>query len=256
MESTYGDRIHSSVSPSDELADIIIDTVHSKGNLLIPSFAVGRAQELMQLINELKKANRIPNIPVYMDSPMGADATRIFMHQSGWHKLTPDQCLAIQEDVNIIRKFADTLNVIKKKESKIIIAASGMLTGGRVLFYLEKYLEDARNTILLTGYQSEGTRGRALLEGVHELRMHGSYVHVKARIRSLSSMSAHADQKEMMDWMSTISPAPEKVFLVHGENNSREAFRVKIQSEFKWYVETPQSMEEFKLFDVEAKEMS
>ena len=248
MESTYGDRIHSSIQSADELTEMILDTLRDKGNLLIPSFAVGRAQELMHMINELKKANRIPDVPVYLDSPMGADATRIFINHPKWHKLSPEQCESIQQHVTIIRKFEDTVKVIHRKESKIVIAASGMLTGGRVLFYLEKYLKDKKNTILLTGYQSEGTRGRALQDGVHEIRMHGVYVRVVAKIRSLSSMSAHADQREMLDWMTPLEKAPERVFLVHGERSAREAFRVKIQSELNWSVDTPEMLEKIELF--------
>jgi metallo-beta-lactamase family protein len=250
MESTYGDRVHSTSLPSDELAEIILDTFRGHGNLLIPSFAVGRAQELMHLINELKKLNRIPDIPVYLDSPMGADATQIFVQHPKWHKLTPEACESLHESITIIRKFEDTIQVMRRKESKIVIAASGMLTGGRVLFYLENYLKDKRNTILFTGYQSEGTRGRALMEGAREIRMHGAYVKVAAKVCSLSSMSAHADQKEMMDWMGNMKKAPSKVFLVHGENSAREAFRVKIQEEFGWTVETPLDPDEVGLFEV------
>jgi metallo-beta-lactamase family protein len=250
MESTYGDRLHPATPAIDELANVIVDTVQQKGNLLIPSFAVGRAQELMHMINELKKANRIPNIPVFMDSPMGANATNIFRAHPSWHKLTPEQCNAIFQDITIINKFQDTLKVIEDKKIKIVIAASGMVTGGRVLTYLEHYLEKEKNTILFVGFQAEGTRGRAIVRGSHEVKIHGKYCPVRMQVRSIASMSGHGDQKEMLDWLKGTSAAPQTIFLVHGENAPREAFRLKIESELKWKVMLPAALEEVELFNI------
>ncbi len=253
MESTYGDRLHPQEPPEDELAHTIVDTLLRKGNVLIPSFAVGRAQELMHLINTLKVTNRIPNVPVFMDSPMGAVATEVLRAHPEWHKLTTEQCNSIFNNIGIVRKFEDTLKVVAMKSSKIVIAASGMLTGGRALFYLEKWLEDETNTILFTGYQSEGTRGRTLLDGGHEIKIHGKYYSSRAQVRSIGSMSGHADQQEMLSWLSTVSRAPEKIFLVHGENAPRENFRVKIETDLKWNVVVPQQDQEEKLFSVSPK---
>ena len=250
MESTYGDRLHPATMPEDELAGAIVDTLLRKGNVIIPSFAVGRAQELMHLINSLKIANRIPDVPVFMDSPMGAMATRVLQQNPSWHKLSVAECDAIFQNIGIVSKFDDTLKVIAMKGSKIIIAASGMITGGRVLFYLEKYLSDPVNTILFTGYQSEGTRGRALLDGSHEIKIHGKYYSVAAQVRSLGSMSGHADQKEMLAWLATTPNRPQKIFLVHGENGPRESFRVKIETDLKWPVVTPEQNQEEVLFTV------
>ena len=248
MESTYGDRLHADVSLDDQLSDVVVDIAHQKGNLLIPSFAVGRAQELMHLINQLKKNNRIPNLPVFMDSPMGADATAILKKYPSWHKLNEAECKALFDNVTIVRKFEDTLKVAELPGPKIIIAASGMLTGGRVLYYLEKYLQGKRNSILFTGYQSEGTRGRAIIGGAHEIKIHGTYVPVRMKVCSLSAMSGHADQKEMIDWLTNIATPPQKIFLVHGENGAREAMRVKLESTLKWHVELPDHSQEFELF--------
>lgn len=250
MESTYGDRLHPASNVLDELADVVIETIRRKGNLLIPSFAVGRAQELMHLLNVLKKTNRIPNVPVYLDSPMGANATAVFKRHAGWHKLSAGQCDYIFENVTIVSDFSDTLKVADTVGSKIIIAASGMLTGGRVLFYLGKYIESTKNTILLTGFQSEGTRGRSLLDGAHELKMHGAYYKVRAHVRSLSSISGHADQNEMLDWLHNLSEPPALVFLVHGENGPRDAFRVKLETMLNWKVCLPDWLEEVELFTV------
>jgi metallo-beta-lactamase family protein len=250
MESTYGDRIHPASNVLDELADVVLETIRQKGNLLIPSFAVGRAQELMYLLNLLKTTNRIPEIPIYLDSPMGANATAVFKRYPDWHKLTKQQCDSTFEMVTIVSDFADTLSVADKAGSKVIIAASGMLTGGRVLFYLEKYAGSAKNTILLTGFQSEGTRGRSLLDGAHELKMHGTYFAVRAQVRSLSSMSGHADQSEMLDWLRKLPVPPKQIFLVHGEDGPRETFRVKLETTLNWSVRLPHSPEEIQLFTI------
>jgi metallo-beta-lactamase family protein len=248
MESTYGDRLHPGTNALDELADVVVDAIQRKGNLLIPSFAVGRAQEVMHLLNVLKKANRIPAVPVYLDSPMGANATAVFKRHADWHNLTSEQCDAMFDNVTIISDFSDTLKVADKPGSKIIIAASGMLTGGRVLFYLSKYIEGTRNTILLTGFQSEGTRGRSLLDGAYELKMHGAYYRVRAQVRSLSTISGHADQREMLDWLNQLPEQPASVFLVHGENGPREAFRVKLETALSWEVRLPEWSDEIDLF--------
>jgi metallo-beta-lactamase family protein len=243
MESTYGDRLHSTDLVLFQLGEVINDTLRKKGNVLIPSFAVGRAQELMHLVNKSKRNNRIPDVPVYLDSPMSVVATGVFRKHPLWHNLSSEECNAIFNNVQFIARFEETLDVIDTPGSKIVIAASGMLTGGRVLYYLEKYLENKRNTILLTGFQSEGTRGRALLEGAPELKIHGSYYPVNAQVKSLSAMSGHADQREMLQWLSKINEPPKKIFLVHGENGAREAFRVKIGAELGWNVALPEQLE-------------
>lgn len=250
MESTYGDRLHPGVNVEDQLCDVILDTLRQKGNLLIPSFAVGRAQELMHLINMLKKSNRIPNVPVYMDSPMGASATQILGNHPGWHKLTDADQHSIFNDVTIITKFEDSIAVRDTPGAKIIIAASGMLTGGRVLYYLEKYLEGRRNSILFTGFQAEGTRGRAIISGAHEIKIHGVYVPVRMKVYSLAAISGHADQKEMLEWMANIGSKVQRIFLVHGENSAREAFRVKLQSSFECGISLPVMPEEHELFQI------
>lgn len=248
MESTYGDRLHPTTSAKEELADVINDTIHNKGNLLIPSFAVGRAQELMHLINQLKKEIRIPNIPVYMDSPMGSDATKILHKYPAWHKLSEDECHAVCNDIHIITDFHDTLKILAEKGSKIVIAASGMMTGGRVLEYLKNYIGDKKNTILLVGFQAEGTRGRALRNGAHEIKMYGRYYEVRANVKEISSLSAHADQKEMLDWLKQFKKKPQKILLVHGEPQAQETFRVKILDELRIEVVIPKPNDDLILF--------
>jgi len=250
MESTYGDRLHSPIPPREHLADIINSTIRKKGNVLIPSFAVGRAQELMHIIAQLKKNKNIPDIPIYMDSPMGADVLSIMDKYPGWHKLSEREYNNMCRDVKVIRDFHETAKVIEKRGSKIIIAASGMLTGGRILEYVKNYIGYKKNTVLLVGYQAEGTRGRALKEGAHEIKIHGMYYQVNANITEISSLSGHADQKEMIDWLKQFQKRPEKVFLVHGEPMAQEAFRVKIEHELNLRVEIPIQDQEIELFTI------
>lgn len=250
MESTYGDRLHRREKIRPELADIIKDVVHKGGKLLIPSFAVGRAQEIMILINELKKQGSIPNIPLYMDSPMSVNATDIFMKYPKWHKLSDKECHDAFANTTFVTDPKETKKIINNPDSKIVIASSGMLTGGRVLGYLERYVGESENTILLVGYQAEGTRGRALREGADEIKMHGKYFEVKANIREITSLSAHADQREMMDWLHGFKNKPKEIILVHGERNAQEAFRVKIENDFNIEVLIPQQNDELALFEV------
>jgi metallo-beta-lactamase family protein len=248
MESTYGDRLHKTISPKIELADVINDCIRAKGHLLIPSFAVGRAQELMLLINELKKEIKIPNIPVIMDSPMGASATAVYNKYREWHKLSPEQCEELFNNIRIITDFKDTRRAIEDPSIKIVIAASGMLTGGRVLEYLMHYVSDPSNCVLLVGYQAEGTRGRALRNNAHEVKIFGRYFPVRASVREISTLSAHADQAEMMNWMKSMTRKPEKIFLVHGEPAAREGFRLKITDELGIEPVLPMQNDEVILF--------
>ncbi|MBN8836172.1 MAG: MBL fold metallo-hydrolase [Sphingobacteriia bacterium] len=251
MESTYGDRLHGDRKPADELAEIINHTINHFGNVLIPSFAVGRAQEIMHIINGLKKDAKIPaHTPVYLDSPMAADATDILCRYPKWHKLTHDQCMSVCKDVVINRDYHNTKNIIADRRSKIIIAASGMLTGGRVLEYMKHYVTEKRNTVLLIGYQAEGTRGRALKEGSHEIKIHGRYFPIKAEIKEVSGLSAHADQSELLQWLKHFKHLPEKIFLVHGEPSAQEALRVKIHDELNIPVEIQKQNQETVLFNI------
>lgn len=253
IESTYGNRLHPNVDPGDELKHIILDTFQKKGNLLISSFAIGRAQELMVLINKLKSSRQIPEIPVFLDTPMGTKATNVMMKYPEWHHLTEAECIDILENVEKVEKLNQTYEVIFSSGTKIIIAASGMLTGGRVLHYLKKYLKDPKNVILLVGYQAEGTRGRALKEGAHELKIHGNYYNVKAEIREMISLSAHADQSELLAWMGEIKSTPAKIFIVHGEPDAAYTFALKIRDTFGWETKIPSLNEEVTLFEVEKK---
>jgi len=245
IESTYGDRLHPEDNVEDLLTDIIIDTIHKQGNLIIPSFAVERLQTLMYILWKLYKRNKIPNIPIFVDSPMGNNVLEVFKRFPKWHKLSIQDYNAMCQHINIIQSYRETWETIDDRRSKIIIAGSGMVTGGRVLTYLQQLIDQPSTTILLVGYQAEGTRGRQLQNGVHEIRFFGKYYPVKAAIRHIESLSAHADQIELLNWMGSIKNIPEQVYLVHGEANALDAFRVKIEHHYGWKVKIP------KLSDVE-----
>lgn len=244
-ESTYGDRLHPEEDLASVLHDIITTTFNAGGNVLIPSFAVERIQMLMWLLGQLEKTKKIPRIPIVMDSPMGANILEVFLKYPQWHKLSETGCKDIFGKMEVVSSHEETNKVMADSTPKIIIAGSGMVTGGRILSYMEKYISNPNTTILLTGYQAAGTRGRKLLEGVHELKIYGKYCPVKARIKVIHSLSAHADQGELLDWMSELKNKPEKVFVVHGESQSAEIFREKITDTYGWNAEVPKLNQSF-----------
>ncbi|MGS2726544.1 MBL fold metallo-hydrolase RNA specificity domain-containing protein [Psychroserpens sp. BH13MA-6] len=239
LESTYGNTLHPNDDVETKLAKLILETIQNKGNLIIPSFAVERLQTLMYILWKLYKQHRIPNIPIFIDSPMGTNVLQVFRRFPKWHKLPLAEYEAMCEHVNIVSSYKETWETIDDKRSKIVIAGSGMVTGGRVLTYLQQLIEEPSTTVLLVGYQAEGTRGRQLKEGAHEIRFFGKYYPVKARIECIESLSAHADQNDLLHWVSHLKNFPEKVFLIHGEPNALDALRVKLQSEFHWNVCIP-----------------
>jgi metallo-beta-lactamase family protein len=239
IESTYGNKLHPEEDVEGILTAIIIETIHKKGNLIIPSFAVERLQTLMYILWQLYKKHKIPNIPVFIDSPMGNNVLEVFKRFPKWHKLSSEEYKAMCNHINIIQSYRETWETIDDKRSKIVIAGSGMVTGGRVLTYLQQLIDEPSTTVLLVGYQAEGTRGRQLLDGVHEIRFFGKYYPVNATIKSIESLSAHGDQADLLNWMSSIKNIPEKVYLVHGEPTALDAFRLKIQDTYKWNVSIP-----------------
>jgi len=239
IESTYGNKLHPEEDIESTLSVLINETIHKKGNLIIPSFAVERLQMLMYILWKLYKKNKIPNIPIFIDSPMGNNVLDVFKRFPKWHKLSIEEYNAMCNHINIVQSYKETWETIDDKRSKIIIAGSGMVTGGRVLTYLQQLIDEPSTTVLLVGYQAEGTRGRLLKEGVHEIRFFGKYYPVKATIKSIESLSAHADQQDLLDWMSAIKNIPEEVYLIHGEPTALDAFRVKIKDTHNWNATIP-----------------
>ncbi|RSK40419.1 MBL fold metallo-hydrolase RNA specificity domain-containing protein [Mangrovimonas spongiae] len=239
IESTYGNKLHPEEDVEDMLSTIITDTLYKKGTLVIPSFAVERLQTLMYILWQLYKKNKIPNIPIFVDSPMGNNVLDVFKRFPKWHKLSPEAYNMMCDHINIVQTYKETWDTIDDPRAKIVIAGSGMVTGGRVLTYLQQLIDVPTTTVLLVGYQAEGTRGRQLLEGAHEIRLFGKYYPVKATIKSIESLSAHADQDDLLNWMSHIKNIPENVYLIHGEPTALDAFRVKIETVYQWHVTIP-----------------
>lgn len=244
IESTYGDRVHPKEDTQEMLKKIIQETIIKSGTMIIPSFVVERSQTLMYILWEIFKDSSLPRIPLIMDSPMGANVLEIFHKYHAWHKLSHDECTDMCNIFEIVRDFKETLAHINNPVSKIVIAGSGMATGGRVLSYLKKYIGKPETTVLIVGYQAEGTRGRKLQEGINDIKIHGKYYEVKARIANLVGLSGHADQQELLNWMSEIKNTPEKIFIVHGEKQASDTFRVKVKDTKGWECTLP------KLYDI------
>lgn len=247
LESTYGDRLHPEENVSDYLTELISQTISEQGSLIIPSFAVERLQTLMFILWRLYNENLIANIPIFIDSPMGNNVLDVFKHHSDWHKIPMQEFHAMKKRMNIITKYSQTLKAISDPRPKVIIAGSGMLTGGRVLTYLEHLIHEPRTSILIVGYQAEGTRGRELLEGAKEITLYGKQFPVNAKIHHLDSLSAHADQHGLLSWVGEIKNMPQKVFLVHGELESMVALKYKLEERYSWNVIIPKLYEVFEI---------
>lgn len=239
LESTYGNRLHPEEDIRGLLINLIQKTIHNRGNLIIPSFAVERFQTLMYLLWKMDRKHQIFNISIFMDSPMGNDVLSVFKSFPDWHKLSIKELDAMSRRVHLISSYKETWETIDNPRPKVIIAGSGMVTGGRVLTYLSKMIDKENTTILLVGYQAEGTRGRQLLEGADEIKFFGRYYKVKADIEHIESLSAHADQQEILDWTSELEYKPEEVFLIHGEPTAQDALRVKLEDVYGWKVRLP-----------------
>ena len=239
LESTYGDRLHPEEDPDLILKAEIEKTIYQQGMLIIPSFAVERLQTLMYRIYKLHDSKKIPPIPMYIDSPMGNEVLKVFSRFMSWHKLSHEEFKSMRKSFRIITQYKDTWKTIEDPKPKVIIAGSGMVTGGRVLTYLRFFIENPTTTILLAGYQAEGTRGRQLLEGLPEVKIFGKYYKVKAAVKSINSLSAHADQQGLLHWLTEIKNTPQKIFLIHGEEKAADVLRVKIKDRFGWKAEIP-----------------
>ncbi len=246
IESTYGNRTHPT-NAKQLLMEAVNKAAAKHGTIIVPSFAVERTQLLMYYLWQLRKANLIPPVPVYMDSPMGNHVLDVFQKNPIWHKLSDEECVEMCREIKILKKPEETEQLAASKSAKIIIAASGMATGGRVLTYFEHYLGDANATILLVGYQGEGTRGRALLDGATEIKLRGKLWPVKASVTLVEGLSAHADQGELINWMSKLKQAPEKIFIIHGETQSAKDFKAKIKEVYGWDAIVPELYQEFEV---------
>lgn len=247
LESTYGNRLHPNIDAKAELEMYINNTVQKGGTIIIPSFAVERAQTVMYLLWQLKIEGKIPNIPYIIDTPMGIKVLDIFENNRKWHKLPEQDCIAMCQMFTMISDYQETIETIYNKNPKVVIAASGMITGGRVLSYLERYIGLPETTVIIIGYQAEGTRGRKLLEGAKEIKIYGKYYDVKASILEIEALSAHGDQKDLLNWLSELKNIPTKVFLVHGENEALDELGIKINEKYRFDCTIPLMGQEFNL---------
>jgi metallo-beta-lactamase family protein len=257
LESTYGNRLHSDKNGQtgkDQLRDIVIATAKRGGTVLIPSFAIGRAQELLYVLRELEQENQIPVLPVYVDSPMAVDAVKVFKDHVEEHDL---EMAALQQAganplntqrVYFSRSVQDSKAINEHRFPSIIISANGMATGGRILHHLIQRVTDDRNSLVFVGFQAYGTRGRLLSEGIRQIRIFGVDYPVRARVHVIDSFSAHADYSEILRWLGGFKRAPRKTFLVHGETKAIDSMKDHITSTFKsWQVEIPTYQQMFEL---------
>lgn len=234
IESTYGDRLHDPADPRIKLGEIINRTVARKGAVVIPVFAVGRAQELLYHIHMLKTAGTIADVPVYLNSPMAADVTQIYHQHRSEHRLSVAQCDAMCHAAHIVNSVEESKQLNSRTGPMIILAASGMATGGRVTHHLKAFAPDPRNTILFAGFQAAGTRGAAIMNGAESVKIHGEYVPVRAEVHSLSNLSAHADCAEIMSWLDGFEAPPRQTFITHGEPVAADMLRHRIEGTKQW----------------------
>lgn len=242
IESTYGDRRHPTEEVTEAVARIVNEAVQQRSVVLVPSFAVGRAQHLLHILAQLRAARRIPDLPelpVYLDSPMSIDATGLFCRNKEDHRISDDECRAMCRAATYSQTPEDSKAIDRQGGPMIVISASGMATGGRILHHLRRFLADERNIVLFVGYQAAGTRGRALVEGTDELKLHGQYVKVKARVVQVEGLSAHADYAELIEWLRPAELTPKTVFVTHGEPAAADAFRRRLRDAFGWHAVVP-----------------
>jgi len=240
IESTYGDRRHPVADPFEALAEILTRTLARGGVLLIPSFAVGRAQTLLYCFHEIFRRKLAPVVPVFLNSPMATDVTDLFRRSTDHHRLGPDLCGAVCDVAHYVRS-ADESRVLSASPSpSVVLSASGMASGGRVLHHLRALAPDPRNTILFPGFQAPGTRGDALVRGVRQVKIHGAQVPVQAEVIQLDIFSAHADQADLVAWLGACERPPKRVFVNHGEPVPADALRCAVQDELGYPVEVPE----------------
>jgi metallo-beta-lactamase family protein len=244
VESTYGNRRHENHDPDAHLADIINRTLKRGGTVVIPAFAVGRTQTLLLAIANLKKHGRIPAAtPVFLNSPMAQDATGIYERHQREHRLDHATCEAMCRAARIVNSVEESRKLNLSREPKIIIAGSGMATGGRVIHHIAAFGPHAENAIVFAGFQAEGTRGAAMLAGAREVKIHGNYVPIRAEVAALGNLSAHADADELMAWLQTFEKPPRCTYVTHGEPLAADALRMRIKDELGWDVHVPEHLE-------------
>lgn len=251
LESTYGDREHEEEDVVLRMGRIIDETIERGGKVIIPAFAVGRTQEVLFILRQLEEAGRLPNIPIYLNSPLAIDATAIYLHyaheQAFFNEAITDGHEFRPNRLEMIYDAEGSKELNRLEEPAIIVSSSGMLTGGRILHHLKAYLPDPKSTIVMVGYQAEGTRGRAILDGAKAIKIHGFPVRVAAHVEFIDSLSAHADSGDIMRWLAGFRKPPKATFLVHGEKESQAGLKARMESELGWNVEIPKYLQKHEL---------
>ncbi|MES2800967.1 MAG: MBL fold metallo-hydrolase [Bdellovibrionota bacterium] len=242
-ESTYGNRKHRETDVLDDLAEAVNQTYKKNGVMVIPAFAVGRAQSLMYYLWLLRQQNRIPHMPMYLNSPMATNVNDLLLKYKDLHKLSSAECFEICNLVKYVRTSEESIKINERHGPMLIISASGMLGGGRVLHHVKAFGPDPKNTILLTGFQAAGTRGEALESGAKEVKIHGEYVPILADVKILDNVSAHADYQEIITWLSLSKIHPQRVFITHGESSAADDLRRRLNETFGWECYVPEYAE-------------
>jgi len=247
VESTYGDRKHEAIDALSFFEDVINKTTKRGGIVLMPSFAVGRTQINLHIIQLLKEQKRIPDLPIHLNSPMAISATEIFCHHHKEHKLSDEQCQKIDEGTHYVHTPEESIELNASKFPSVIISASGMASGGRVLHHLKSLLPYHQHSIVFIGFQAPGTRGDALVNGATEVKIHGEYYPVKAQIYHSGSLSAHGDYSEIIQWLKQSDIHPKRVFVTHGERSAADSMRLKLKDAFGWQTCVPDAGDEVEL---------
>ncbi|WP_207284564.1 MBL fold metallo-hydrolase RNA specificity domain-containing protein [Pseudomonas sp. FW300-N2A2] len=240
VESTYGDRKHPVESPQEQLAEVITRTALRRGITLVPSFAVGRAQLLMYHLYQLKRKRAIPDIPIYLNSPMATDVTSLYQRFRNEHRLSLEDCEGMCHVAQFVRTVKDSIELDQQTTPAVIIAASGMATGGRVVHHLKALAPKPINTLLMPGFQAGGTRGAQIVACAPSVRIHGKDVPIRAEVVSMQTLSAHADADEIIQWLRGFKRPPKHTFVVHGEPNASDVLRRRISLELGWSVSVPE----------------
>ena len=248
LESTYGDRTHASDDPIDLLEGILRETLEKQSVVLIPSFAVGRAQVMLYALYRLFEKNPELKVPVYINSPMATSVTKLYEQHLELHKMDQSLCDSVCSLGHFVQSANESKSLNSKKGPMVIISASGMITGGRILHHMKEFAPDPKNIIVLPGFQAAGTRGASMIAGSKSVKIHGQYVPIKAKIFHLDLFSAHADQHELVQWLKTNPEKhPKKTFIVHGEPSASDSMRLKIQDELRYKVHIPEQGETVEL---------
>lgn len=240
VESTYGDRRHPGEAPEKQMAEVINRTALRHGITLVPSFAVGRAQLLMYYLYRLKQQRAIPDLPMYLNSPMATDVTHLYQRFRGEHRLSPEECDGMCRGTQFVRSTRESIDLDQQRTPAVIIAASGMATGGRVLHHLKALAPNPLNSLLMPGFQAGGTRGAQIVAGAESVRIHGQDIPIRAEVVAMQTLSAHADADEIIQWLRGFKRPPRHTYVVHGEPNASDVLRRRISLELGWSVSVPE----------------